>query len=197
MNINTKEYWDEIWKKENVETWRIYPATKAQILEIIGTKKKVLELGCGVGLLLKEIKKQGNTVAGIDISEEATIIAKKSGELEIVDAYELPPINYSDNFFDFVIAAEFIEHFEDTKTILQEMQRVAKKAIVVVPNNVLGPQECKEHYQKFTKDTLEKELKKYWKDVLVYEFIDIFKTKKVNIRLPCLLGYCIGETKNE
>ena len=145
MNLNTKEYWDEIWKREGSATWRVYPDTIKHVTEIIKSDKRVLELGCGVGILSKKLVDQHNYVFGIDISEEAIRIMEKDFCIPGMVA-KVPPIP-TDIKFDYVIAAEFLEHFEDTSQILKEMARVAEYAIIIVPVNILGPDECKEHHQ--------------------------------------------------
>lgn len=190
MTINTKEYWDEIWKREGSNTWRVYPDTIKHVTEIIKSDKRVLELGCGVGILAKKLVDQHNYVFGIDISAEAIRIMEKDFCIPGMAA-KVPPIP-TDIKFDYVIAAEFLEHFEDTREILKEMARVAEYAIIIVPDNVLGPEECAEHHQKYDITSLTEELSNYWKCVLVYRFVDVVKNGNNTIILPNLLAYCKG-----
>lgn len=94
--------------------------------------KKILEIGCGEGIYLDIIARQGGVIFGQDISSErAAIAAKKLKEnffdvdIKIGDAAELL---FSDNYFDAVIAADFLEHvtYEEKKKIVAEAYRVLK-----------------------------------------------------------------------
>jgi 2-polyprenyl-3-methyl-5-hydroxy-6-metoxy-1,4-benzoquinol methylase len=190
MNINTQEYWDEIWSREGLKTWRIYPKTHELISDIVGYDKNVLELGCGVGILMKKLKDKNNLMTGIDISESAINEVRKQGMNGI--AMKLPgiPFQFSFSHFNYCVACEFIEHFEDPSIMLMEMSSYAKKSIIVVPDNCLPNIICPEHHRTFTKESLQKELEKYWFSVLVHQYIDEFEKGTTKIKLPCLLAIC-------
>lgn len=191
---NSQEHWDRIWGLEGKQTWRIYPRTFQAICNIIGKKQNVLELGCGVGILAKKIQNQENYVVGIDISVEAIKHLHDQGIDGV--AYDVPPLPLSVfdhvRHYDFVVASEFLEHFEDPTEILSEMANCATNAIIVVPDNVLSHEECDEHFQKFNKDTLRNILLMFWQDVSVKPFVEEFDTGSVHIRLPTLMALCRG-----
>lgn len=44
-NINTKDYWDSIWKEEGLDTWRKYDALFQAITSLVPPDSKVLEVG--------------------------------------------------------------------------------------------------------------------------------------------------------
>lgn len=200
---NSPEYWNSVWKKEGVNTWRQYPQTFQKVLEEldkIGAELRVLELGCGVGVLGKKILEKGHSYVGIDISSDAVEIAKKNG----VWAYcqEVPPINNDFEFlgykkvidFDVVVATEFLEHFEDKKLheLLWEICRISDNAIFCVPNGILGPDECKEHHQKFTAPMFKYGvLLNYYEEVNIETFTDKFKTPNGEIMaLGTIMATC-------
>jgi 2-polyprenyl-3-methyl-5-hydroxy-6-metoxy-1,4-benzoquinol methylase len=197
-NINTSEYWDEIWKIESRETWRIYPETNKRIVEIIGSNKEVLEIGCGVGVLLKQIMNNNNEVTGIDISSFAISLLKEDGIRGIQSI--LPNIPLDDNIFDIVVGTEILEHMDNDKELLMQCNRVCKnggKIIFVVPDNCLGPDEESEHMRKYTYGELHQLLSLVSKDVFIQKFTDsfttIFKGRKINISIPQLIGIITKE----
>lgn len=100
----------------------------------LGDEIKILDAGCGAGLLLKKMESLG-TCYGIDISQIAVDFCKKRGinNVQVADAAGIP---YSDNTFDVVVALDVIEHIENDKEAIREIYRVLKPggiAIVTVP----------------------------------------------------------------
>jgi len=190
MNVNNAEYWDRIWEEEGAGTWRRYPKTNEEVAKLVGKGRKILELGCGVGLLAELLDKD-NTVTGIDISKAAIDIMKKRIDIKGIVA-KVPPIPAEDDEYDVIVANEFLEHFIDTDEILSEISRVAKVAILGVPDNILGHERCKEHYQKFTEESLKRLLSRYFDEIEISSFTDRFdlEGKNARIALPVLLAYC-------
>ena len=79
MNINTQKYWDNLYEQEgNREyNWRDSPELFHTItgfaLKDVPEDGSILDLGCGVGVLLKMIKKikPKTYLTGVDISKVA------------------------------------------------------------------------------------------------------------------------------
>ena len=92
--------------------------------------KRLLDLGCGMGhtaSLLSELV----DVVGIDFSEEAIRIAsrKSRGAFICNSAEELP---FPDNFFDYVVAKDILEHVPDDSRVLDEIRRVCRDDAVLL-----------------------------------------------------------------
>ncbi|MCK5032853.1 MAG: 3-demethylubiquinone-9 3-O-methyltransferase [Calditrichia bacterium] len=91
---------------------------------------RILDIGCGGGLLSEEFAKKGAKVTGIDISEKSLEIAKnhtleskltinyKNGSAENIPA--------DDNTFNAVICADCLEHVDDLEKVINEVSRVLK-----------------------------------------------------------------------
>lgn len=99
-----------------------------------GENIKILDAGCGAGLLLKEMESFG-TCYGIDISQKAVDFCKKRGvsNVQVADVAGIP---YPDNTFDVVVALDVIEHLEKDEEAIKEIYRVLKPqgiAIITVP----------------------------------------------------------------
>lgn len=99
--------------------------------------KKLLDVGCGVGLWLRAAAELGAIPAGVDISPVALDVCKESlptAELLCAPAERLP---FANARFDFISCLGALEHFLEPETALREMMRVAKPDAVfllLVPN---------------------------------------------------------------
>lgn len=106
----------------------LVPWIMAEIKKNIGYHGRVLDLGCGAGLLTNQVAKAGYNVTGIDISSSSLNVAKerdvtKSVEYVEGDVYKLPFANGS---FDVVIATDLLEHVSEPAQVVAEASRVLK-----------------------------------------------------------------------
>lgn len=93
--------------------------------------KHVLDLGCGSGYGTDLIAQQGANVAGVDISADAISYARRHYNrtnltFMVVENVEEFPLPFSDSSFDVVLSFQVIEHLNDPKPYLQDIQRVLK-----------------------------------------------------------------------
>lgn len=95
----------------------------------IKSGQKILDIGCGKGFLLYEIKKYipGVTIRGLDISEYAINNAKTEVKefLDLGSANKLP---YEDKEFDLILSINTLHnlYFYDLFSALEEIERVGK-----------------------------------------------------------------------
>lgn len=90
---------------------------------------RILDVGCGGGLLCEPLTRLGAIVTGIDLSEEAIEVAKThaqshglSIDYRVADLKDL-----QDAPFDVVIASEVIEHVEDPADFVKDIAGHLKK----------------------------------------------------------------------
>lgn len=96
---------------------------------------KVLDLGCGDGLLLNHLKDEKNiTGFGIEKDKDNWLLSLKNGVDVIQMDLESGLAGFEDNSFDTVILSKTIQSMHNIQSIISEMQRVAKEIIVTFPN---------------------------------------------------------------
>jgi len=90
----------------------------------------VLDLGCGTGALMSDLKDQANVV-GLDFSELALQLSYERGFQNLIqgDGAKLPLASES---FDAVIGLDVFEHIEDDDSALQEAKRILKPGGLLV-----------------------------------------------------------------
>jgi len=148
-----------------------------QVVDLIPKTKnqKILDIGCGDGVLLSLIYQKTNSkITGIDSDKDSLKSAKLifrqmkiSAKFIRASAYQLP---FKVNQFDIVIAAEIIEHLNNPNKLLSEMARVIKpdgKAIITTPIKLTTVPEDKMHVQEFTKNDFKNLLNQYFKKVII------------------------------
>lgn len=114
-----------------------------RILELIPPKTKILDLGCGRGDLLAHLKARGHErLVGVEIEEELVLKCVEKGidvlQLDMNDGLKY----FSDHQFDFVVLSKTLQTIKNVEIVLEEMLRVATRAIVSFPN--LGYKEYRE-----------------------------------------------------
>ena len=93
-------------------------------------KKKVLDIGCGGGILSEELCKQGAEVTGIDSSSKSISIAKQHAEQ---NNYDIKYINKSIfeitdlGIYDFIICFEMIEHINEPNDLIKKIKELSSK----------------------------------------------------------------------
>ena len=98
-------------------------------------KGRLLDLGCGAGNFLLEMKKMGFKTTGVDISKNAREIA--SGKGLIILQGELKDQKFPNNYFDIITLWHVFEHLLDPSSIIQEIYRIMKKdgiLLIETPN---------------------------------------------------------------
>lgn len=105
------------------------------ILRYVEPGAKVLDAGCGEGVLSVMMARKGATVTGCDISrpniERCRAYARENNvDIEFIqaDSENLP---FKNENFDLVVSSHVLEHLPDFDQGLRELMRVTKKRTVV------------------------------------------------------------------
>ena len=94
----------------------------------------ILDVGCGTGANLEMLSEFGNA-EGVDVSSDALSFCEGRG-LKQVKLGEAEALPYEDNSFDLVTGLDVVEHLDDDRAGLNEMQRVLRtngRALLFVP----------------------------------------------------------------
>lgn len=116
----------------------IYPRRISQlsqsIANLLPAKSRVLDIGCGDGLLSSQIlEKRGDiSVQGIDV-----LVRNKT--FIPVTEFNGAVVPYPDGFFDVAILVDVLHHTNDPTILLREAKRVSRKAIVIKDHTSNGP----------------------------------------------------------
>lgn len=93
----------------------------------------ILDIGCGVGASMNELKKFGFKCTGIEYNLQYVEKCRSQGL--VVKHMNAEKLNFDDNSFDTTLIIEVLEHVEDPQQVLMEAFRVSKLNIIIsVPN---------------------------------------------------------------
>jgi len=105
------------------------------ISDFIETNTRVLDVGCGDGTLMEYLKTDKKIdIRGIEISKNNSQKCVGKGLTVIEGDAEKDLTQFPDGSFDFVILSQTLQAFLNPETVIQELLRIGKKAIVTVPN---------------------------------------------------------------
>jgi len=105
------------------------------IADLIEKDKKVLDVGCADGILMKFLKDNKNAnIRGLEISKEKAQECIAKGLTVIEGNAEKDLKQFPDKSFDYVILSQTLQAFLNPELVLNELLRVGKKAIITIPN---------------------------------------------------------------
>ncbi|QJR16826.1 methionine biosynthesis protein MetW [Usitatibacter palustris] len=96
---------------------------------------RVLDLGCGDGVLLAGLTATRNVSGyGVEI-DDAGVLASVANGVDVIQMDLESGLNvFEDGAFDFVILSQTLQAMKNTEKILKEMLRVGRQGIVTFPN---------------------------------------------------------------
>ena len=95
----------------------------------------VLGLGCGEGELLYYLKQEKNVrETGIEINETKVSKCIEKGLSVLQGDINEEIVDYQDKSFDYIILSQTMQQVYDPESLLREILRVGRKAIVSFPN---------------------------------------------------------------
>jgi len=143
-NFETPEYYNQIYNKnyfngdvyknylkEEEYRRKLFKSKIELIKKYIPAEGSVLDVGCGMGFFLMEMKKRGYHVDGLEISEYAAGIASEKVDTRIKSG-DLADISFKLKQFNIVTFWDVLEHIYDPVESLKRVLRIIKNDGVLV-----------------------------------------------------------------
>tara|TARA_Y100000590_G_C15534440_1_gene944453 strand:+ start:98 stop:694 length:597 start_codon:yes stop_codon:yes gene_type:complete len=105
------------------------------ISQLIENNKRVLDVGCGDGILMKNLKENKNIdIRGIEISKKNVQECISKGLSVIEGNAERDLQQFPNLSFDYAILSQTLQAFYEPEKVIDNLLKVANKAIVTIPN---------------------------------------------------------------
>jgi homoserine O-acetyltransferase len=118
-------------------SWRRDRADYGQIEELIEPGSRVLDLGCGRGVLLDRLVR-GKNVRGLGVEvQQDNICECVDRGIRVVDLdVEVELSSFADKSYDYVVLSQTLQTLRRPDTVLREILRIGRRCIVSFPNFV-------------------------------------------------------------
>lgn len=131
--------------KYDIDTEQVaHPGTShALMLELIGSNKRVLDVGCDTGYLGRVLMGRGCTVSGVEMNEASAAEAAQYLERVFVADLETADLvaEFGEAAFDVVVFGDVLEHLRDPLTVLRgarPLLRPGGYVVISTPNIAHG-----------------------------------------------------------
>jgi len=195
-DINESQYGIKNGKvTDSLKHYFFYNKLLTLVKTMIGGGAKVLDAGCGMGILAETVRDKAAGYIGVDISTERIKQSRDRNKsrncfFAVSDVCSLP---FGDRSFNTVVSIETIEHLPDTESFIKEVNRVLVKGgvfILSTPGNLASENNIEllykeQHIYGFTPWGLRTILEKNGFEVMTITGIG-FKSPK--IKIPVWLG---------
>tara|TARA_B100000427_G_C15435118_1_gene562590 strand:- start:249 stop:845 length:597 start_codon:yes stop_codon:yes gene_type:complete len=105
------------------------------ISELIDSNKRVLDVGCGDGILMKHLKDKKNIdVRGLEISKSNVQSCILKGLPVIEGNAEKDLKQFPKLSFDYAVLSQTLQAFYNPEKVIDDLLNVAERAIVTIPN---------------------------------------------------------------
>ena len=173
------------------------------ISQIIQNNKRVLDVGCGDGTLIKFLKlNQNNDVRGLEPQKKLVQKCIVKGLSVIEGDAEKDLIQFPEKSFDYVVLSQTLQAFIFPEEVLKQLLRIGKQTIVSIPN--FGYWKVRIHLLLKGTMPVTENLPNEWYNTpnlhmcTIQDFFNFCKKKNIQIdRSLCLTNEKISEITNK
>jgi ubiquinone/menaquinone biosynthesis C-methylase UbiE len=127
-DANNRAYYDDFSagyeRERGIGYHRMLDDLEMRVVAPLARGKRVLEVGCGTGLILGRLARQAEHACGVDLSPGMLRAARARGlDVVVASATCLP---YADASFDLVCSFKVLAHVPDIARALSEISRVTR-----------------------------------------------------------------------
>jgi 2-polyprenyl-3-methyl-5-hydroxy-6-metoxy-1,4-benzoquinol methylase len=109
----------------------------AKLLALVGSRKRVLDVGCSSGYLARPLVARGCTVVGLERDADAAEAAREVCEDVLEGDVETMDLPFEPGSFDVVLCGDLIEHLRDPEAFFVRMRpllRANGQLVLSTPN---------------------------------------------------------------
>jgi SAM-dependent methyltransferase len=213
-----KRQYDELKAQQNIHWW--FTGKREIVIDVAktylgfekGNDKKILDVGCGMGLMLDALQEYG-TVYGLDMEEEAVeycnqVLAEQGKAPNVVIGSLPDHVPFQEGMFDYIFALDIIEHVKNDTAALNKLYSLLKedgKLLITVPALMSMwsyNDELNHHYRRYEKDELLEKLNGSGLKVIKFSFYNSYlypfawTVRKIKRLLSIKSSDVADETKN-
>lgn len=126
-----------MYKSSNLKKYKdpIVRIPLSRFLEVISglvnslNVKKILDLGCGEGFIVKYLisKNKDLSIEGIDINEQVIETARQLCPNAVFRKGDICNIDYPDKSFDLILGIEVLEHLVNPEIVIRQAKRISRR----------------------------------------------------------------------
>ena len=109
----------------------------AKLLALVGTGKRVLDVGCSSGYLARPLVARGCIVVGLELDPAAAAEARDVCEEVLIGDVETMELPFEPGSFDVVLCGDLVEHLRDPEAFLARVRPFLKadgRLVLTTPN---------------------------------------------------------------
>jgi len=106
----------------------------------------ILDFGCGIGALLRELRSCGMETYGLELARNAISKNLIEGTDKFITLYDgVFPVPFKNNAFRAVVCTEVLEHIPDYEQAIREIARIATHTAIFTVPDISAIPSCYEH----------------------------------------------------
>lgn len=138
MTTMGEKHYAEVWGRKSITDY--VPGSNLRVeaaANILHPGQRLLDVGCGDGILGMLVRNRFEEIYGVDISDKAIEVAQRRGIKAYKVNLNVEALPFEDNYFDSITCLGTLQLIYDMNTMLREFNRVLKpdgELVLTVPN---------------------------------------------------------------